>query len=119
MGECYDIRKENEVQAQRNADMALNIRDNEMKLRERDDQVYLYRKDLENSKFQNSQFRENNVDLLNEKDALEKHAAVLNQQNDDLNHEMDKFLETDELVRSQLDRRGRVQGMRSKNENEL
>lgn len=37
------------------------------------------RKDLDSQKYQNSQFRDSNVDFLNEKDALEKHAAVLQQ----------------------------------------
>jgi hypothetical protein len=63
--------------------------------------------------------REGNVELLGEKDALERHAQVLQAQNDDITRELDKFCETDEMVRSQLDRRGRVFGLRSKNENEL
>jgi hypothetical protein len=32
------------------------------------------RKDLDSSKYSNAQMRDGNVDLLNEKDALEKHA---------------------------------------------
>lgn len=44
--------------------------------------------------------RDSNIDLLNEKDALEKHAQVLQQQNDDITRELDKFCETDEYVRS-------------------
>lgn len=40
----------------------------------------------------------------------------MNDQNNGLNRELDKFIETDEMVRSQLDRRGRVTGMRSTNE---
>ena len=59
------------------------------------------------------------MDQLAEKEALEKHAAVLNEQNNGLNSELDKFIETDEVVRSQLDRRGRVQGMRSTNDYNL
>jgi hypothetical protein len=71
------------------------------------------RKDLDSQKFSNSTFRDTNVDLLNEKDALEKHAQVLQLQNQDITRELDKFCETDEVVRSQLDRRGRVYGIRS------
>lgn len=77
------------------------------------------RKDLDSQKFSNSQMRDNNIELLNEKDALEKHAQVLQIQNEDITRELDKFCETDEMVRSQLDRRGRVFGLRSKNETEL
>ena len=59
--------------------------------------------------------RQNNTEFLDEKDALEKHAQILQQQNNDLQYELDKFCETDEMVRSQLDRRGRVTGLRSTN----
>ena len=57
--------------------------------------------------------------MLNEKEALEKHASVLQQQNDDITRELDKFCETDEYVRGQLDRRGRVSGIRERNDQEL
>ena len=63
--------------------------------------------------------RDGNVDLLSEKEALEKHAQVVQLQNGDLTRELDQFVETDEMVRSQLDRRGRVMGLRSKNDQEL
>ena len=63
--------------------------------------------------------RDTNIEYLAEKEALERHAAVLNDQNNGLNKELDGFLQTDEVVRSQLDRRGRVTNMRSKNDNEL
>ena len=39
--------------------------------------MYSIRKDLDNHKFSNSQMRDNNIELLNEKDALEKHASIL------------------------------------------
>ena len=77
------------------------------------------RRDLEASRGENSRLRGSNVDQLSEKEALEKHAAVLNDQNNGLNGELDKFIETDEMVRGQLDRRGRVTGMRSNNEYNL
>ena len=38
-------------------------------------------------------------------------------QNEDLQKELEKFCETDEVVRYQLDRRGKVTNMRSQNEN--
>lgn len=48
---------------------------------------------------------------MNEKNALERHAKVLEAQNSDLTSELDRFVQTDELLRTQLDRRSRVQGM--------
>jgi len=35
------------------------------------------RKDLDANRYQNQQFRDSNIDLMGEKEALEKHAAVL------------------------------------------
>lgn len=59
--------------------MGAQIRDLELRLKDKDDQLYAIRKDLDNQKFTNSQMRDSNVDLLNERDALEKHAAVVQQ----------------------------------------
>ena len=91
----------------------------ELRLRDKDDQLVGARRDLDSQKFTNSQMRENNYEMLQEKDALEKHAATVQGQNDSLQRELDKFCETDEMVRGQLDRRGKVYGLRSKNEFEL
>lgn len=49
----------------------------EFRVKDKDDQIYGMRKDLDSQKYQNSSFRDSNVDLLNEKDALEKHINVL------------------------------------------
>lgn len=117
--EIYDLRKEIDYQAARNADLSAQIRDLEFRIKDKDDQLYVARKDVDAQRYQNSSFRDNNVDLLNEKDALEKHSAVLQQQNADITRELDRFVETDELVRSQLDRRGRVVGLRTNNEAQL
>ena len=59
--------------------------------------------------------RDQNIDMSQEKEALEKHAAIVQQQNDDITKELDRFCETDEVVRNQLDRRGKVYGIRDKN----
>jgi len=48
---------------------------------------------------------------MQEKEALERHAQVLQVQNEDLTGELDRFVQTDELLRSQLDRRSRVFGL--------
>ena len=77
------------------------------------------RHELDNCKMSNNSLRDNNADLLAELDALNHHAKVLSGQNDELNRELDKFLETDDMVRSHLDRRSRVQGIRGHNEVEL
>jgi len=52
---------------------------------------------------------------LTEKDALERHSRVLLGQNDDLTKELERFVNTDEVLRQQLDRRGRVITMQERN----
>jgi len=75
--ETYEIRKESEYQASRNLDVSSQIRDLELRLKDKEDQTYVTRKDLDNQKYTNSQMRDSNIDLLNEKEAFEKHAAIL------------------------------------------
>lgn len=48
-----------------------------MKLKDKDEQSYLLKKDIESQKYNQYQMKDNNVELLNEKEALEKHAQVL------------------------------------------
>lgn len=54
-----------------------------------------------------------------EKDALERHSRVLLGQNDDLTKELERFVNTDEVLRQQLDRRGRVIAMQEQNNSHI
>lgn len=117
--DLYELRKENEFQGARNLDMSAQLRELEARLKDREDSLFLQRKDLDANKYGNASLRAHNVDNLAEKDALEKHAQVLQLQNDEITRELDKFCEMDEYVRNQLDRRSRVQNMRVHNEQEL
>lgn len=119
VGDLYELRKDNEFQAARNLDLGAQLRELEARLKDREDTLFLQRKDLEANKFTNATLRAHNVENLAEKDALEKHAQVLQQQNDEITRELDKFCEMDEYVRNQLDRRSRVLGLRQRNEVEL
>ena len=58
-------------------------------------------------------------DYLAEKEALERHSRLLLGQNDDLTKELERFVNTDEILRQQLDRRGRVFSLQDKNQKEL
>jgi hypothetical protein len=80
--------------------MAAQVRELEARLKDREDQLYLQRKDLDATKPSNAVLRGQNVDFLAEKDALEKHAQVIQIQNDDITRELDKFCEMDEYVRN-------------------
>ena len=76
-GEGYELRKEIDYHSVRNADIGTQLRDLEFRVKDKEDQIYAMRKDLDSQKHQNSQFRDSNLDFLSEKEALEKHAAVL------------------------------------------
>lgn len=58
-------------------------------------------------------------DYLAEKEALDRHSRILLGQNDDLTKELERFVNTDEVLRQQLDRRGRVYTIQDKNNQEL
>lgn len=53
-------------------------------------------------------------ELKGEIEALNRHMALLNQQNYELSTELEKFIETDELVRRSLNRKGKVEDIRHK-----
>lgn len=115
----YETRKAIEFTEGRNADLSVQMRDTELRLNEREEALAICRREVENSRVMSSQNRTANGDLLAEKDALEKHSACLQHQNNDLTSELDRFCQTDEVLRQQLDRRNRVQGMQHKNHDEL
>jgi hypothetical protein len=50
-------------------------------------------------------------DYMSEKEALDRHSRILLGQNDDLTKELERFVNTDEVLRTQLDRRARVMNM--------
>lgn len=75
--ELFELRKENEFQSARNLDLGGQVRELELRLKDRDDQLYILRKDLDANKITNSTLRSHNIDNLTEKEALEKHAQVL------------------------------------------
>lgn len=99
--------------------MSVQLRDTELRLKEREEALYACRREVENQRCLQSQNRTCNGDLLAEKEALEKHSHVLQCQNHDLTVELDRFCQTDEVLRSQLDRRTRVNGLQNKNTDEL
>ena len=47
--------------------------------------------------------------------ALQNHADLLAMQNNDLQKELDEFVRTDDVIRSGLDRKGRIDNIKSEN----
>lgn len=52
--EIYDLRKEIDYNAVRNDDIQKQIRDLEFRVKDKDDQLYALRKELDSSKYTNS-----------------------------------------------------------------
>lgn len=117
--ENYDLRKNVDFSNGRNGEMAVQIRDTEIRLKEREDAIFVTRKDVDAQRMMADQGKGENVDHLGELQALDKHSQVLQCQNKDLTMELDRFCQTDEVLRRQLDRRNRVTGLAHKNQDEL
>jgi hypothetical protein len=77
------------------------------------------RKEQDNIRFSNNNIVERNGDLKSELDALNSHCNVLQGQNRDLNVELERFVQTDENIRSTLNRRDRVTQIRDKGDTEI
>lgn len=75
--ENYDLRKEVDFQEGRNADVSVQIRDSEIRLKEKEDNLFSVRRDVESLRITSQQNRTDNGDLLAEREALEKHAQCL------------------------------------------
>lgn len=76
-GENCDARKDCEAQEHRNGDLGLSIRDAESRLKQKEDDLFNSRRDVEALRCQNQQLRCDQTDAINEKEALEKHAHCL------------------------------------------
>lgn len=70
-------------------------------------------------KFSNAGITDRNGDLRAEIAALQQHINVLEQQNRDLNKELEVFVQTDEQIRVNLNRRDRVENLKKLTEYEL
>lgn len=68
--------------------------------------------DLEAVNYSNQALMDRNLDLKSEYEALQKHSTLLTQQNKDLQRELDTFVETDDIVRRNLDRKEKVDHLR-------
>ena len=103
--------KEAEVARNRDHNAACFDFENRLKLRE--SQLADHRKDLDNVRYGNNAMMDRNADIKAEIDALNNHIRVLEDQNRNLNGELERFVETDEAIRSTLNRRERVNHVRT------
>eukprot|EP00826_Nyctotherus_ovalis_P006221 TRINITY_DN1144_c0_g1_i3.p1 TRINITY_DN1144_c0_g1~~TRINITY_DN1144_c0_g1_i3.p1 ORF type:complete len:383 (+),score=94.79 TRINITY_DN1144_c0_g1_i3:398-1546(+) len=77
------------------------------------------RRELEQVKGRHEELLESNWQIGKELDALKQHAELLQDQNATLNNELESLVEADEVVRKDLDRKARVEYIKSKNNSEV
>lgn len=98
--DCYDLRKNIEETEARNVDLGGAIRANEVQIKEREDHLFAVRKDIDSQTYTNANMRQDLGDFTAEKEAMERHSRILLGQNDDLTKELERFVNTDEVLRS-------------------
>lgn len=113
------LQKANDDYAMKNAQLQSKVRELDAQAKAHEDQLTNQKKELEGARFSNNTLLDTNSNMQTEIEALNAHIKVLNSQNDDLNGELQKFVEANEAIRSKLDRRVRVEEMRVKNDGEL
>jgi len=75
------------------------IRSCEVQLKDKEENLYGVKKDIEHLTYTNGNMRTDLTDYLSEKEALERHSRILLGQNDDLTKELERFVNTDEVLR--------------------
>jgi chromosome segregation ATPase len=111
--------RQKDAEAMRSKDLQAVIFDLEAKIRARDDQIAITRKEGDDVKFSNAGITDRNSVLRAEIAALTQHIAILEQQNRELNKELEVFVQTDEQIRQNLNRRDRVETLKRYGEYEL
>lgn len=116
--ENIELRKELECLSARNAELCCNISKAEEKLKGLEASLFCTSKDNECARAIRCDLTAQQQEKMKEKDALTSHVAVLTAQNGDLSRELSHFVEQDEVLRAQLDRRSRVECLEKKNASE-
>lgn len=119
MQEKAELVRRSEGELGRNRELSANLFDLEAKSRATDDQLAVNRREQDDLRFATSSMQNANADMRAEIDALQHHCNVLAGQNVELNTELERFVETDEQIRSTLNRRDRVDHLRYTGETKM
>lgn len=117
--ENTDLGKRVDAESTRNIELSTGIKDFEMKIRGKEDQIMYMKKELEGARYSNSALLYNNSNLQVEIDSLNNHIKVISKQNEDLTIELDQFVQANEAIRQRLDRKHRVEEIRARNDQQL
>lgn len=111
--------RQRDAELQRGKDLSAALYDLDAKIRQREDQIAVLRKENDDVKFSNAGLTDRNNGLRGEIAALQLHINVLEQQNRDLNKELEVFVHTDEQIRNNLNRRDRVENLKKLGDYEI
>jgi len=117
--ENADIQKRIDMEGSQNVDLASQIKEIELRVRQADDHLMYMRRELEQSKHNNGVLLESNANLQVEIDSMNNHIRVVSHQNDELTREIDQFVHANEMIRQKLDRKPRVDELRQRNDMEV
>ena len=117
--ENADLQRRIDSEGCQNVELSGAIKELEMKIRQKEDQLMYMRKELEGARYSNSALLENNANLQVEIDSMNNHIRVVTHQNDELTREIDQFVQANEVIRQRLDRKNRVTELRQRNEYNL
>jgi len=92
----------------RSQDQTYHLRELEARNKEAEIQIEHLRKDLDGVRYSNDALLDRNHDLKLELESLNNHSELLTSQNRELQRELDSFVETDDMVRRNLDRKEKV-----------
>ena len=119
MTEKSELVRRSENELARNRDFSANLYDLEAKGRAAEDNLNANKREQDELRFATQSMQANNADMRQEVDALQHHCNVLAGQNVELNTELERFVNTDEQIRATLNRRDRVETLRTKTEVEV
>lgn len=80
--ENADLHKRTDQESNANLDLVAQLKDVEVKIRSKEDQIMYLRRELEGSKYSNASLIESNANLQVEIDSMNNHIRVVSHQND-------------------------------------
>ena len=117
--EKANLVKRLEDERNRNHHLTASLFDLENRVRSTDEQLQVAKREQNDLRFANQSLQAQNADIQAEIDALQHHCNVLISQNKELTIELSRFVETDEQIRSTLNRRDRVTNLQQKTDAEV
>lgn len=117
--ENNDIQARIDAESAKNAELTSIIRDIEVKIKAKEDQVAFLCNSINNARSVNATSLDNNSNMQAEMEGVSNHISVMSNQNKALSVELDQFAAANEAMRAQLDRRHRVAEVMERNDHTI